>query len=259
MTKKSTLLFLFLLSLLTNSVIAQDKPLTLQYVLSIPKPESNYCHVDVQVKAWRGDTVYFKMPKWMPGYYQLMNYAKAVENISAKDENGKSINLKRVNENTWTIAGAKRKSFTLSYDVKAKKKFVANSIVDATHAYLVTTTLNPDSYRDAGLTKTTIISDNLPDRINEIKQSGPAPGGSGSKDILLFGSPTATHSLIQLNLIDGYWLFVNPIILGRGIPLFVDIKDKIKLKLLTTRQFPCGVTELNYTVESSLQQIAGGH
>jgi len=95
---------------------------------------------------------------------------------------------------------------------------------------------------DADLTNTTIISDKLSDRINEIKQQT-------GKDIRLFGSPTATHSLIQLNLIDGYWLFVNPIILGRGIPLFVDIKDKIKLKLLTTRQFTCGVTELNYTVD----------
>ena len=100
----------------------------------------------------------------------------------------------------------------------------------------------------AGLTNTTIISDNLSDSINEIKQSRPA-SRDGSKDILLFGSPTATHSLIQLNLIDGYWLFVNPIILGQGIPLFADIKDKIKLKLLTTRQFTCGVTELNYTVD----------
>ncbi len=94
----------------------------------------------------------------------------------------------------------------------------------------------------AGLANTKIISDNLSDRINEIKQQA-------GKDILLFGSPTATHSLIQLNLIDGYWLFVNPIILGRGIPLFADIKDKIKLKLLTTRQFICGVTELNYAVD----------
>ena len=93
-----------------------------------------------------------------------------------------------------------------------------------------------------GSGNTKIISDNLSDRINQIKQQA-------GKDILLFGSPTATHSLIQLNLIDGYWLFVNPIILGRGIPLFVDIKDKIKLKLLTTRQFTCGVTELNYTVD----------
>ena len=97
--------------------------------------------------------------------------------------------------------------------------------------------------KDADLTNTTIISDNLLDSINGIKQSG------GSEEILLFGSPAATHSLMQLNLIDGYWLFVNPIILGRGIPLFVDIEDKIKLKLLTTRQFTCGVTELSYIVD----------
>ena len=96
--------------------------------------------------------------------------------------------------------------------------------------------------KDTGLTNTKIISNNLTHRINEIKQQA-------GKDIFLFGSPTATHSLIQLNLIDGYWLFVNPIILGQGIPLFIDIKDKIKLKLLTTRQFTCGVTELNYTVD----------
>jgi dihydrofolate reductase len=93
-----------------------------------------------------------------------------------------------------------------------------------------------------GSANTTIISDNLSDRINEIKQQG-------DKDILLFGSPTATQSLIQLNLIDGYWLFVNPIILGRGIPLFAGIKDKIKLNLATTRPFTSGVTELNYTVD----------
>lgn len=107
------------------------------------------------------------------------------------------------------------------------------------HKVVLSTTM-----KDVDLANTKIISDNLSDRINEIKQSS----NGGSKEILLFGSPTATHSLIQLNLIDGYWLFVNPIILGRGIPLFVDIKDKIKLNLLNTRQFTCGVTELNYIV-----------
>lgn len=95
---------------------------------------------------------------------------------------------------------------------------------------------------DAGLTNTEIISDNVADRINDIKKQD-------GKDILLFGSPTATHSLMQQNLIDGYWLFVNPIILGQGIPLFKDIKDTIKLKLLTARQFSCGVTELNYAID----------
>ena len=96
--------------------------------------------------------------------------------------------------------------------------------------------------KDADLANTTIISDNLAEKINEIKQQA-------GEDILLFGSPTATHALIQLNLIDGYWLFVNPIILGEGIPLFTGIKDRIKLNLLNTKQFACGVTELNYTVD----------
>lgn len=88
---------------------------------------------------------------------------------------------------------------------------------------------------------TTIISSNIAERVKEITQQ---PG----EDILLFGSPTATHALIDLGLIDGYWLFVNPIILGQGIPLFKNIKDKVKLQLLSTQQFKSGVTELNYVV-----------
>ncbi|HEX9152770.1 MAG TPA: dihydrofolate reductase family protein [Flavobacterium sp.] len=103
--------------------------------------------------------------------------------------------------------------------------------------------------KEAGLANTKIISDNLSNEINEIKQSGPASGGSGGQEILLFGSPTATHSLIHQNLIDGYWLFVNPVILGQGIPLFTGVNHKTELKLLTTHQFSCGVTELNYTVD----------
>lgn len=93
--------------------------------------------------------------------------------------------------------------------------------------------------KNTGLSGTEILSDNLADRINEIKQEE-------GKDILIFGSPTTTHSLIQLDLIDGYWLFVNPIVLGRGIPLFTGLQKKTELNLLSTRQFSCGVTELNY-------------
>lgn len=93
----------------------------------------------------------------------------------------------------------------------------------------------------ANLPNTKIISNNIVDEINEIKQQD-------GNEILLFGSPTATHSLIQQNLIDGYWLFVNPIVLGQGIPLFTGIKNRVKLNLVSTHQFSCGVTELNYTV-----------
>jgi dihydrofolate reductase len=146
-------------------------------------------------------------------------------------------------ENYWPTAADKPAA--TRHDIEHSKWY------SKVHKIVLSKTLSPDSYRE---TNTKIISDNLSDSINEIKQSPSSSGGRGNKDILLFGSPTATHSLIQLNLIDGYWLFVNPIILGRGIPLFADInpdnyRDKIKLKLLTSRPFNCGVTELNYIVD----------
>jgi dihydrofolate reductase len=132
-------------------------------------------------------------------------------------------------QNYWPTAGDGPKAS--KHDIEHSKWY--NNV----HKVVLSKTM-----KEAGLANTIIISDNLIDSINEIKQQ------EGS-EILLFGSPTATHSLIEQNLIDGYWLFVNPIVLGQGIPLFVDIKDKIKLKLLTTRQFTSGVTELNYGVD----------
>ena len=135
-------------------------------------------------------------------------------------------------ENYWPTAGDKPAASR--HDIEHSKWY------KKAHKVVLSKTM-----KDADLTNTKIISENLSDNINEIKQS---PNGD-SKDILLFGSPTSTHALMELDLIDGYWLFVNPIIIGRGIPLFAGIKDKIKLKLLTTRPFTCGVTELNYTVD----------
>ncbi|VFS92721.1 RibD C-terminal domain [Raoultella planticola] len=54
---------------------------------------------------------------------------------------------------------------------------------------------------------TQIISSHLSDEIHKLKHN------AGS-EILLFGSPSATHALMSENLIDEYWLFVNPISAG---------------------------------------------
>jgi dihydrofolate reductase len=89
---------------------------------------------------------------------------------------------------------------------------------------------------------TQIISSNLSDEINKLKH------GAGS-EILMFGSPSATHSLMAENLIDEYWLFVNPILLAQGIPLFKNIKDKTALMLVNSKSFPSDVVCLQYEVK----------
>lgn len=92
--------------------------------------------------------------------------------------------------------------------------------------------------KEEDLNNRTIISDNIPEKITALKQQ---PG----KEIIIFGSPSAAHTLMQLNLIDEYWLFVNPIVLGEGIPLFKDIKRK-KLTLVKSNGFSSGVVCLHY-------------
>ncbi len=97
--------------------------------------------------------------------------------------------------------------------------------------------------KGAGLANTEIICENIADEVNRLKQE---PG----KDILLIGSPSAVHSLMEDNLIDEYWLFINPVLLGQGIPLFKDIKNIIKLILLSAKVFASGVVCLNYTKQT---------
>lgn len=90
-----------------------------------------------------------------------------------------------------------------------------------------------------GLENTTVISDQLANNINKVKNRE-------GKNILIFGSPRASQSLLKEGLIDEFWLFVNPIIIGQGMPLFKDVTDTIKLKLVESKTFTSGVIALHY-------------
>lgn len=79
----------------------------------------------------------------------------------------------------------------------------------------------------------------------EIKQLRAQPGG----DMTILGSGTIAQQMTNLGLIDEYRLLVNPVILGRGKPMFANIKDRLKLKLLKTRIFKSGNVLLYYVPE----------
>ncbi|HLG35917.1 MAG TPA: dihydrofolate reductase family protein, partial [Bacteroidia bacterium] len=98
-----------------------------------------------------------------------------------------------------------------------------------------------NTMKDRHAAKTTFVSGDVSKKIQELKQQN-------GKDILIFGSPSAVHSLMADNLIDEYWLFVNPVILGNGISFFTELARSIELTRQTTKFFSCGVTALNYSV-----------
>ena len=82
-----------------------------------------------------------------------------------------------------------------------------------------------------------------PEEIIKMKEQG---GG----DIAIFGSGIIVQQLTNLGLIDEYRLIVNPLILGNGKPLFKDVNDKLKLKLVNARVFENGNVLLSYAPEN---------
>lgn len=81
------------------------------------------------------------------------------------------------------------------------------------------------------------------EEIRELKQQS---GG----DMVIFGSGVIVSALAQESLIDEYRLFVNPVVLGRGTPMFRNMNDRIRLKLLETRTFNSGLVGLYYRPEA---------
>jgi dihydrofolate reductase len=65
------------------------------------------------------------------------------------------------------------------------------------------------------------------------------------KDIVV-GSPSLIVAFTQLGLIDEYQLGVQPTVIGSGLPLFKNIRDRVDLKLLKTKTFGCGAVFLYY-------------
>ncbi|MGH2622861.1 MAG: dihydrofolate reductase family protein [Sphingobacterium sp.] len=86
---------------------------------------------------------------------------------------------------------------------------------------------------------TQLASGDLIDEINNLKKQ---PG----KDIIVYGGSSFAGNLLKENLIDEFFLYLNPIALGEGIPLFECIKQWQKLKLIDVKAYSSGIVLLHY-------------
>lgn len=82
---------------------------------------------------------------------------------------------------------------------------------------------------------TTLAHDLVPDADREKKKGG--------RDIVVYGGAGFVTNLVKENLIDDYYLFVNPTAIGKGMAIFDQTKG---LKLIESLPFECGVVVNHY-------------
>lgn len=66
------------------------------------------------------------------------------------------------------------------------------------------------------------------------------------KNIYCDGGAEIVNELLKNNLIDEFIISVIPVLLGEGIKLFNDGRPELRLKLISTKQFEKGLTQLHY-------------
>ena len=85
---------------------------------------------------------------------------------------------------------------------------------------------------------TVVVRDVVAEEIMELKA---LPGGD-----MVIGGANLAATFMRLDLIDELRLYVHPVIIGRGRPLFERFDAQIDLRLADTRTFGNGVVLLRY-------------
>ena len=89
---------------------------------------------------------------------------------------------------------------------------------------------------------TVLAKGELVDEIEKLKNQD-------GKDMIVYGGATFVSALIKHRLIDEFHLFINPIVIGTGMPIFKEINYKQNLVLIKSKSFDCGVVVLHYVLK----------
>jgi dihydrofolate reductase len=80
------------------------------------------------------------------------------------------------------------------------------------------------------------------DLVAEVERLKMQPG----RDLIVYGGASFVSDLIKHKLIDDYYLFVNPVAIGKGMPIFASLDNKADLVLVEGKTFSCGIIGLHY-------------
>lgn len=104
-----------------------------------------------------------------------------------------------------------------------------------------TKTLEKSEWENTVLAKGDVVEE-----VNKIKESKGKELPIGQAGIIVYGGATFVSSLIKNNLIDEYYLFINPQAINNGMDVFGEVDGILKLQLVESKAFECGIVVNKY-------------
>lgn len=111
------------------------------------------------------------------------------------------------------------------------KRFVARKKI------IFTKTLGKSEWENTDLAK-----GNLVEEVKQLKEQN-------GKDIIVVGGSSFVSDLVKAGLIDEFHLFVNPVVLGKGVSIFDQLDNFRQMKLKKSITYKSGIILLNYELK----------
>ena len=126
-----------------------------------------------------------------------------------------------------------RKTYTVGLELSKGKKNPYPNI----KTYVFSRTLKAEENADVE-----IVSENAVEFVRKLKSEE-------GKEICVMGGGEFAKSLFEAELIDEIGFNIHPVLLGSGIPLFLEMKRQIDLELIESRQLKTGCVYVLYRVK----------
>ncbi|MEB3126379.1 MAG: M61 family metallopeptidase [Synechococcales bacterium] len=108
---------------------------SISYQVTMFSPQSHLFEVTLRVDGWRSPTLDLIMPVWTPGSYLIREYARHLQDFSAKGEGTQPLLWQKMTKNHWQVGTEDIHSIIVQYRIFANELTVRTNHLDNTHGY----------------------------------------------------------------------------------------------------------------------------
>jgi predicted metalloprotease with PDZ domain len=108
----------------------------MRYRFSASHPASHFIEIEMVVDNIADEEVFFQLPSWRPGRYELGNFAKNIQSWRAANEKGETLVFKKVSKDCWEVRTEGAQEIHISYTYYAVQADAGACWLDEEQLYI---------------------------------------------------------------------------------------------------------------------------
>ena len=108
----------------------------MKYKISAPNPVSHFIEIELIVDELDREEIFFQLPSWRPGRYELGNFAKNIQHWNAFDQKGDPLPFKKITKDRWKVKTGGSNSVHVRYNYFANQLDAGACFLDEDQLYI---------------------------------------------------------------------------------------------------------------------------